>query len=62
MRALRGRHRAGSKVIRMGNSDSSESHLPTLHTRLRLPSEQLGEARLGYRRERQGSERLSNFI
>lgn len=34
-RAPRGRHIVGSKVIRMGNSDSSESHLPqpnTAHT------------------------------
>lgn len=35
---------------------------PTLHTHLHLPSKQFSEARLGYRRERQGSERSSNLI
>lgn len=41
--------------------DISSAH-PPLHTHLHLPSKQFSEARLGYRRERQGSERSSNFI
>ena len=65
-RTLRGRHTSGLQgpqdVLPVTvQKDISSAH-PPLHTHLHLPSKQFSEARLGYRRERQGSERSSNFI